>query len=64
VILIKQYPYSEVKLSAADQQRPLDVLLDDEGIVLDFEVLRLALLLLLHGRGRGLPILCLRVLEG
>jgi len=36
VVLIDQHPHPDVELSVEDQKWPLYVLLDDEGVVLDF----------------------------
>ena len=35
VILVKEDPDTDIKLSLVDQERPLDVLLYDEGVVFD-----------------------------
>ena len=35
MVLIEKDPYTNVKLSFVDQERSLDVLLDDERVVLD-----------------------------
>ena len=35
MVLVEKDPYANVKLSFVDQERSLDVFLDDESVVLD-----------------------------
>ena len=36
MVRVKEDPHSDVKFSLEYQQRPFDVFLDDEGVMLDF----------------------------
>lgn len=52
VVLVQEHPDADVELAPADEEGPLDVLLDDEGVVLDLVAAALGWLLLDRCVGR------------